>query len=69
MVKCPWGREVEQLTLAGLADAIATLEGVAGDVMAAGRVQSHTLQVDETVEVGSFSTGDARFAPKPEKKG
>jgi valyl-tRNA synthetase len=61
------GREVESLTLAGGADATATLEGVLGDVLAAGRVQSHSLVVDETLEPGTFEARDARFAPKPEK--
>jgi valyl-tRNA synthetase len=61
------GREVESLTLAGSPDAIATLGGVLADVLAAGRVQSHELVVDDDIEAGSFEVRAARFAPKPEK--
>jgi len=62
------GRDVEALTIAGSAASIAALEGVVADVLAAGRVQSHTLQVDDALEAGAFEARDARFAPKPEKK-
>ncbi len=62
------GREVESLVIAGPAAAIETLGGVLGDVLAAGRVQAHTLAVDDTVEAGTFDVRDAVFAPKPEKK-
>ena len=61
------GREVEALTLAAGGDVVATLEGVLADVLAAGRVQSHVLVVDDTVEAGTIEARNARFAPKPEK--
>lgn len=61
------GREVESLRLASAPGTLATLRGVAEDVLAAARVAEHTLVEDASLESGVFSVEAIRFAPKPEK--
>jgi valyl-tRNA synthetase len=61
------GREVERLELAAAPESFDRLARVAGDVLAAARVQQHDLTPDPGLAVGVFETREARFAPKPEK--
>ncbi len=61
------GRDVTSLSLAAAAGTLATLEGVAGDVLAAARVASHTFEAREGLDDGAFEVVDIAFAPKPEK--
>ena len=62
------GREVERLTLSAEPGTLATLRGVAEDVLAGARVAAHTLEEDASLEPGEIGVSDAVFAPKPEKK-
>ncbi|MEM7154790.1 MAG: valine--tRNA ligase [Myxococcota bacterium] len=43
------------------------LAPVLGDVLAAGRVQAHTLQANEELAEGEFELSDVEIAPKPPK--
>ena len=61
------GRDVEQLRLAANAATIATLEGVAKDVLAAARVATHAFETKDSLEAGVFEVVEIAFAPKPEK--
>ena len=58
---------VERLTIAAEPATLATLRGVADDVLAAARVADHALVEDASLEAGELRVSDAVFAPKPEK--
>ena len=62
------GREIEALTLAANAATLESVKPVLDDVLAATRCQDHSLSERSDLEDGVFETGEARFAPKPEKK-
>jgi valyl-tRNA synthetase len=58
------GRGVASLRLAAAPDALAVLEGVAGDVLAAARVEQHALEADSGVEVGEIEVRGIEFVPR-----
>ncbi|MCH2110301.1 MAG: valine--tRNA ligase [Polyangiaceae bacterium] len=61
------GRVAEELTLRASQASLDSLAPVLDSVMAAAKVQKHSLQASELSE-GTFEVHDARFAPKPQKK-
>ena len=62
------GREVESLRLAASRETLATLEGVAEDVLAAARVGSHVFEEKAELEADEVEVLEIVFAPKPEKR-
>ncbi|MFK7895933.1 MAG: valine--tRNA ligase [Myxococcota bacterium] len=63
------GREVNSLVLAGSADSLGVLEGVAFDVLAAARVTAHQFEAKDTLAANEFEVVSIDFAEKPERKG
>ena len=58
---------MERLKLSAEPGTLATLRGVADDVLAGARVADHAFEEDASLEAGEISVSDAVFAPKPEK--
>jgi len=58
------GRDVSSLRLAASRATLATLEGVAGDVLAAARVGSHAFVVREGLDEGVFEVEAIEFVPR-----
>lgn len=61
------GREVNSLVLAGAAESLAVLEGVATDVLAAARVAAHRFEAKGSLGAGEFEVVSIDFAEKPER--
>ena len=61
------GREVERLTIAANAKTLATLRGVAADVLAAARCRAHSLSGDDALADGELAIRDAVFAERAEE--
>jgi len=59
---------VESLRLAASRETLATLEGVAEDVLAAARVGSHVFEEKAELEADEVEVLEIVFAPKPEKR-
>jgi valyl-tRNA synthetase len=63
------GRGVERLVLAARPLELERLGPVLPDVLAAGRVAAHELQVRDGMDEGAFEVVEVTFEPKPEKGG
>jgi len=58
------GREIERLVIAANPKTLATLRGVAADVLAAARCRTHALAADDSLADGEIAIRDAVFAER-----